>query len=84
MIERRVAKCNGVHCGAEIIWAKTTNGKNLCFDAEPSPEGEWLLEGDYPLRCVKMSGDTAAVYPGEKYVTHWATCPDSPQFRRKT
>ncbi len=79
----RVATCNGMHCDAKIIWAKTTKGKNLCFDAEPDRDGEWVLEGDDPPRCIKMSGDTAATEKGPKYTTHWATCPDSPQFRRK-
>jgi hypothetical protein len=85
LTERHVATCNGPNCGAEIVWAKTSKGKNMCLDAEPSPEGEWVLEGeDEPKpRCVKMAGDTAATYTGPKYTAHWGNCPDRESFRRK-
>ena len=85
MPERHVATCNGPNCGAEILWCKGSKGGNVPLDAEPTPDGDWVIEGeDEPQpRAVHLAGDNAATYTGPKYTVHWGTCPDRERFRRK-
>jgi len=82
---RRVAKCNGPNCGAELVWCSTSTGKKMCLDAEPTRDGDWTIEGeDEPTpRAVRLSNDAAATYTGDKYTSHWGTCPDRDSFRKK-
>lgn len=81
-----VAKCNGPSCGAAIIWATTSAGKKMCLDAEPTRDGDWVIEGDVHAldpRAAKLSNDAAATYTGDKYTSHWGTCPDRVFFSKK-
>lgn len=58
-------------CGAEIIWKKTTNGKNIPLDTEPRK-----------MATIMKDGET--VWIGDAYTTHWETCPEADRFRTKS
>ena len=74
-------------CHAEIWWAETEQGKRMPVDADPSPDGNVavvregageappvvrvLPAGDLPLNLVVL------------YTSHFATCPNASQHRRK-
>lgn len=70
-----MAECSS--CGAEIVWAKTTNGKAVPLDAKP--------EKRY-VRCASGPGpaEDATVELRSTYVTHFVTCPNATQHRKKT
>lgn len=72
-------------CGAEILWAKTTAGKNIPLDVESRPDGNVVLSrgvGGFLAR-VLGSGPEADSLAGEPhYVSHFATCKDADQHRR--
>jgi hypothetical protein len=59
-------------CGAEIIWKKTTNGKNIPLDANSEEK-----------RAMISVKDSEVVYIGDCYVVHWATCPNADSHRKK-
>lgn len=71
-------------CGAAIIWATMPSGKKNPLDAEPSLIGNVRL-GDggtaAPLRdaeILKAREDGEALY-----ISHFATCQNAAQHRRK-
>jgi hypothetical protein len=78
-----VAKCKS--CGAEIIWAINENGKRVPLDAKNFiPKGLFTLEAegrdyDKPPRAVAVGTKPLGLI----YQTHYATCPDADQWRRK-
>lgn len=76
---KRVIDCRG--CGAPMFFARTGTGSKIPLDVEPSSDGEYALEGDdtNPL-AYKLPNDTAATYTGEKYVSHFKTCPKASSF----
>jgi hypothetical protein len=62
----------------------TVGGKRMPLDPDPSPEGTVVPVTDPTL------GDRARVLTGTElpaqepaWVAHWATCPDSAQYRRR-
>lgn len=74
----KTSQCSG--CRAEIIWTTTRNGKKMPVDAEPDPEGIIVLEfdGDEPFAIY----DNRRLIEGERYTSHFATCPKRGEFRR--
>lgn len=62
------AKCRS--CGAPIVWTKTTNGKRMPLDAKPE------------LRMV-LDVTTGVANVVDAYTSHFATCPDAADHRRK-
>lgn len=85
MAMRRTAYCRA--CGAEIFFIKTENGKTAPVDAEPvtfrpydfGPEMFVMLDGSVRRgrRCDAMEGEETG------YVSHFATCPNAEEFRRR-
>jgi len=67
-----MAICKG--CGAEILWAKSENGKNMPFNAAPLKV--WTLDTSdgHGNRLAKRVSS---------YLPHWATCPGAASFRKK-
>ncbi len=72
-------------CGAAVIWTVTHKGRKMPVDAEPVPNGNIRLrpEGDKVI----------AEYPGKehpslleddrkRYVSHFATCDHSDEWRK--
>lgn len=73
-------------CGAEIIWIKTKNGKNMPCDAKPIsyrntfPQGSLVLitpDGKVARGEFDPSSDTIG------YLSHFATCPNANQHRKR-
>lgn len=70
-------------CGAWIVFAETTHGKRIPL--EPVTEGG-ALRGNVLLQGHLDGGEPTAVIvePGRgTHISHFATCPDAPQWRRK-
>ena len=65
-------------CGAEIIWCRTEQGKNMPVDLNKRPDGNLVLED--------VEGDTIARYvpKGEgEYVSHFSTCGQAADWRKR-
>ncbi len=56
-------------CPAEIIWARTVNGKLIPLDAEPNPDGNVML-----INGVANVYAQPPLGLGEIYMPHHATC----------
>lgn len=77
-----VSRCKS--CGKEIIWIKTSGGKNMPCDANGIPyrenkEGSMILvtqEG----KTVRATEDREAKQIG--FTSHFATCPNANGWRR--
>ena len=77
-----VSRCKS--CGKEIIWIKTTGGKNMPCDAggilyREDPAGDLTLvtrDG----KTVKATRDKQSEKIG--YTSHFATCPNESGWRR--
>jgi len=67
-----MSRCNS--CGAEIIWAKTPGNKDMPLDAKS--ETRWLVEGG--------AGTPVTCKPIQVRVSHFSTCPNADQHRRRT
>lgn len=57
-------------------WERTAAGKPIPLDPEPTPTGNLAFRDDG--RVVAAAGCP----PGDRYVTHFATCPDAAEHRR--
>lgn len=75
-------------CGAPVIWAATVHGRAMPVDAEPSGMGNVALGrgSDGKLVATVLAGDAllSRRFAGEPlYLTHFATCPDAADHRRR-
>lgn len=95
MVDRESLKSQCRSCGAEIFWATTTtSGKRNPIDADPVVGGNLFLfahrDGgmDVYLEAVHAASgsERAAGARGRgqrRYVSHFSTCPNSEQHRRR-
>jgi hypothetical protein len=68
-------------CGAPIRWAKTVSGKSMPVDVEPAANGNVVFLDD---KTVIVSGPRARIEGDERrYTSHFATCPQASQHRRR-
>lgn len=68
-------------CGAPILWAKTTTGKQMPIDREPEDMGNVrLIHG--PEGYLAIVTVPAMIPEGERYRSHFATCPRAREARR--
>jgi hypothetical protein len=67
--ERRIVRCSS--CRAQIIWFKTEAGRNHPVDADT------VEPADTELDLQTKS------HPEGKHKSHFATCPNANQHRRK-
>jgi len=81
-----MSKCRS--CGAEIMWIKTVNGKNMPVDAEPvyfhqDPSGAeiFVTKGGAVVHGITAKPGENDVSTG--YNSHFATCPFADQHRRR-
>lgn len=81
-----MALCKG--CGAPITWIKSAAGKVIPCDSKPK---RYWLDDAGPARIVtergevlrvRLSGDDGTE-DGIGYLSHFATCPQAGQFRRR-
>lgn len=78
-----VTSCNS--CGARIIWARTSTGRSMPVDAEPTDDGNVEL---LPLVHSQRSPE-AIVHPqppmgaGPLRLSHFASCPHADQWRKR-
>jgi len=70
-----VSQCKS--CNAELVWGITAKGHRMPFDAKSDPKGEWVLDDEGQCRKVDLFED------GVRYTSHFATCPDADQHRRR-
>jgi len=78
-----VKKCGS--CQAPIVWARTDHDRRIPLDAEPAPAGNFIVSSD------RGGGDPLAIYVGKvatpadtlRYVSHFVTCPNAKQHRRR-
>ena len=80
-----MAKCKS--CGADIIWIKTTNGKNMPCDLHPVRY--WQQDKGKGTVVTKNGEVISCAFEGEgfptgcAYVPHWSTCPNADGHRKK-
>ena len=79
--------CRG--CGRPVLWVETSTGKRMPLDPETSATGNVVLEqassSEGPLGAFRAHVlRRGEVWPGDRYVAHFATCPKAEQFRRAT
>jgi hypothetical protein len=72
-------KCRS--CGAAIIWMKTAAGKRMPIDAEPSEKGNIVLVED--KGNFEQFDLISYAKPGPRYTSHFATCPQAAEWRKK-
>lgn len=69
-------------CGARVLWAVTPAGKSMPIDAEPTTDGNLVLEHPDPRQAptarVLRSGERVHL----RYTSHFATCRDAPKWRK--
>lgn len=79
-------------CKAEIFWAITADGKRMPVNSAVDPNGGFVLElvkTEEPESGKDMDWLRAEVFapllhPNRKrYTSHFATCPDAGQWRKK-
>ena len=73
-------------CGADIFWALTENGKPMPIDAVSTDNGNLECVWDHNGRVLAhviaplfLQMQTEA----PRYTSHFATCPDADEHRRK-
>ena len=68
-------------CDAPIRWALTVNGKRIPLDAEPVADGNIVLRSG--IAHIEKTAALDLDGGGARYVSHFATCPNSQQHRRR-
>ncbi len=68
-------RCMG--CGAGIVFHPTPNGKAMPVNAETDPNGNIYIDDQGLARVVDLLTPADA----ERYMPHWATCPNSKDFK---
>lgn len=73
-------------CEAEITWALTKNDKRIPLDAAPVADGNLIIDheraterGMTPVVHYLRKGEETTK---DRYVSHFATCPNAEKFRR--
>lgn len=75
-------------CGAPIFWAITEAGRRMPVDEAPVPDGNVTViedDSDAGVPIVRVLGATRDLFAsGPLYVSHFVTCPDAAEHRRKS
>lgn len=74
-------KCRS--CGAAILWAKTLSGKAIPLDAEPHPDGNIALVPAGAMVLTKELVEQGKKIGSKRYRSHFASCPNAGQHRKK-
>ena len=74
-------------CGGKIFWAITRTGKSMPVDAEPSESGPLVLNlrgGEFgKLHVEKFYAPKHGSADRRRYTSHFSTCPNADEHRRK-
>lgn len=84
MNPRNVTTCRSCH--AQVFWARTQfNHTPIPIDLDPVPDGNILLDDSDRILTAKVlpPGDER-IESEETYTSHFATCPDGDQWRKRT
>lgn len=75
-------------CGAQIIWKRMQSGKSMPVDpelvtywAKPGAAGRVITPNGEVISC-EFEGDPNSA-TGIGYVSHFSTCPNADQHRRR-
>lgn len=71
--------CRGEHCGAEVAWCWGSRGGLTPVDPDPHPDGN--LRAFRTARGVEVVVSPPDLLGGDRYMPHFATCPDAESFR---
>jgi hypothetical protein len=71
-------------CGADIVWARTLNGKAMPLDAQPNAAGAVLLYSDGTCRVLKSPERLTGDHAEHRHDSHFSTCPNAAQHRRRS
>lgn len=67
-------------CGAAVVWALTDRDKAMPMDAAPVSAGKFILvQTDSTVRVRSAAGWDE---PGDRYVSHFSTCPQATSHRK--
>jgi len=72
-----VANCRS--CKASIVWAITSTGRRMPFDAKPDSAGRFTLT---PRGGDMVAEHVGTDHEGPLYRSHFATCLEADRFRR--
>ncbi len=73
-------------CHQRITWLKTPSGKAMPVDEDPTEDGNIVIDVDHGqlvarvFQTAEMAREAAPEEP--RYVSHFATCPDGPKWRK--
>lgn len=77
-------------CEAPIVWALTAKGKDIPVDEKPVDDGNLVLVDDTietdrgPQKVKRARSPDALLEAGlPRYKSHFATCPDAEEHRRR-
>lgn len=76
-------------CAAPIAWAVTVKGRRMPLDRDPVADGNVTVDGPLdgpspPMATVHPAGQVPLDDgDGARYVSHFATCPNAGQHRRR-
>lgn len=89
MVKKNNTQIRCRSCAAPMFWAETSNGKRIPLDQQPVHDGNMrillrpgLIPLAFSLKELEGFAYTDKVSPGA-YVSHFATCPQSKQWRKK-
>ncbi|MHB8867457.1 MAG: hypothetical protein ACYC6T_08120 [Thermoleophilia bacterium] len=77
-------------CGVEILWVVTKSGKRMPLDAEPHPAGNIVIDDVLPPHTPTahvLDGHALGLAWAAKVpvrFSHFATCPEAAQHRRRS
>lgn len=69
-------------CGAPIRWAQTASGKPMPLNAAADPQGLFALVDAEDPREVPRAVSGRRLPPGERWTSHFATCPQADSWRK--
>jgi hypothetical protein len=77
--------CNGSSCTAQIRRAYTLAGKRMPLDPDPVPDANVVIRRDDTgdIRAHVLAGHDLRDDDEPTWLPHFATCPNSPEFRRR-
>lgn len=71
-----MARCRS--CGADVIWATSTNGKAMPMDAQPDPKGTFVIVVG---KARKATAEDDRLHR-PRHTCHFATCEQADEWRR--